>query len=64
MPQVTGRRGARSGNLGGKTMVICLIYSMYVVRKTKEERPIPQFLSQANRKNKGVKGERAGLKEI
>lgn len=45
-------------------MVICLIYSMYVVRKTKEERPIPQFLSQANRKNKGVKGERAGLKEI
>ena len=52
MPQVTGRRGARSGNLGGKTM-ICLIYLMYVVRKTKEQRTIPQFLSWANRKNKG-----------
>ena len=64
MPQVTGRRGARLGNLGGKTMMICLIYLMYIVRKTKEQRTIPQFLSWANRKNKGVKGERAGLKEI
>lgn len=45
-------------------MMICLIYSMFVVRKTKEERPIPQFLSWANRKKKAVKGERAGLKEI
>ena len=34
-------------------MMICLIYLMYVVRKTKEQRTIPQFLSWANRKNKG-----------